>query len=149
MYTQFMVPLVIETSPEFDRRLDNYPEAARIRLMQVRQLVHQSARELSEVTRLEETLKWGEPSFVTKHGSTLRMDWKPRAPDQISIYFKCTSRLIPTFKMALGDIFTYEKDRAILIKFDQTLPETELKQCFAATLRYHKVKSLPNLGIEH
>lgn len=118
-------------------------------MIKVRCLVHETAGEFDDFGTIEETLKWCEPSFVTKNGSTLRMDWKDRAPEQFAIYFKCTSLLVPTFKRVYGDLFTYENDRAILFGLDQELPESELKQCIAATLRYHKVKKLPNLGIEH
>ena len=40
---------------------------------------------------LEETLKWGEPSYLVKKGSTIRMDWKSKAPNQYAMYFKCTN----------------------------------------------------------
>jgi len=114
----------------------------------LRQLVLQTAEQIPEVLELEETLKWGEPSYLTKYGSTLRMDWKAKKPLQYALYFKCTSKLVETFRAIYGDSLTYEKNRAILFDMDQELPVSTLKECIKAALLYHKVKGLPALGIE-
>jgi hypothetical protein len=92
-------------------------------------------------------LKWREPSFVTKHGSTLRMDWKKAVPDEYKLYFKCTSRLVETFRIVFGDFFNYENNRAIIFKLDQEIPEAKIKKCITATLTYHKVKNNLTLGL--
>ncbi|MFT5337424.1 MAG: hypothetical protein ACI9YL_001426 [Luteibaculaceae bacterium] len=39
----------------------------------LRQLIRATVPEIEGVNSLEETLKWGEPSYLTKYGSTLRM----------------------------------------------------------------------------
>ena len=96
--------------------------------------------------KLEETLKWGEPSYLTKHGSTLRMDWKAKTPNQYAMYFKCTSRLVEAFKVIFSDTFQFEGKRAIAFQLNQKIPVDKLKQCIAMTLTYHKVKHLPLLG---
>ncbi|GIA32320.1 hypothetical protein VCSRO38_0949 [Vibrio cholerae] len=54
-------------------RFDEYPENARIRLEELRNIVFQIASEL-ELGEVDETLKWGEPSYSVKAGSPLRMD---------------------------------------------------------------------------
>jgi len=96
---------------------------------------------------LEETLKWGEPSFVTKNGSTLRMDWKEKMPNQYAMYFQCTSRLVDTFRLVFDDKFQFEGKRAIVFQLNRKIPESELKECIKASLTYHKVKGLITLGI--
>ena len=113
----------------------------------LRKLILESAEELEEVKEIEETLKWNEPSYIAKHGSTIRIDWKNKQPDQYAIYFKCTSKLVPTFKMVFNDKFNFEGDRAIIFSLNDKLPEAELKKCISAGLTYHKVKHLPLLGI--
>jgi hypothetical protein len=75
------------------------------------------------------------------------MDWKKKAPEQYQMYFKCTSRLVETFKLVFGDLFTYEKNRAIIFQLEQEIPVLELKKCIKATLIYHKVKNDLTLGI--
>ncbi len=113
----------------------------------LRDLVIETAQEQQGITELDETLKWGEPSFLTKNGSTLRMDWKEKTPEQYAMYFKCTSRLVETFKMVYGDQFRYQKNRAIVFDLRQTVPAKELKKCIKATLLYHKVKDDNTLGL--
>jgi hypothetical protein len=144
---KIMTELKLKTSPEFKDKLLSYPDFVRAKVEFLREIVHKTAQEIPEITDLEESLKWGEPSFLTKTGSTLRMDWKKKTPNQYQMYFKCTSRLVETFKMIFGDLFTYEKNRAIIFQLDQEIPVTELKKCIKASLLYHKVKNDPTLGI--
>jgi len=113
----------------------------------LRELVLETAKEIEEITKLEETLKWGEPCYITKTGSTLRMDWKAKTPTQYALYFKCTSRLVETFKLHFKNTFTYEGKRAIVFNLEDEIPKEALKYCIKATLMYHKVKHLPTLGI--
>jgi hypothetical protein len=136
-------------NPAVDLKFSNYPPEVRDHMIRLRELVLQTANEIQNIASVEETLKWGEPSYLTKHGSTLRMDWKAKKPDQYAMYFKCTSRLVETFKEIFGDTFEYEGSRAIVFKLEDELPREELKQCIKATLTYHKVKQLPLLGITH
>lgn len=111
----------------------------------LRKLIIEAAEEL-ELPQLEETTKWGEPSYIAKKGSTIRIDWKSKTPNQYQIYFKCTSRLVETFKVVHGDRFNYENTRAIIFQMEDRIPEKELKACIKMALQYHKVKHLPLLG---
>lgn len=137
----------IITDPRVNLVFEKYPDTVRQKMDFLRNLVLETMQEIEEVHSLEETLKWGEPSYLTKHGSTLRMDWKPKKPNQYAMYFKCTSKLVITFKERFGTVFNYEDNRAIVFSLDQKIPEKELKQCIKAALNYHKVKHLPLLGM--
>lgn len=123
-----------------------YPKKVKTQMLFLRDLVLETASEIDGLENLEETLKWGEPSYLTKFGSTVRMDWKEKNPDQYAIYFKCTSKLVPTFKAIYGDIFTFEGSRAIVFKLNDQVPEDELRHCISMALTYHKIKHLPLLG---
>lgn len=68
------------------------------------------------------------------------MDWKEKAPDQVAMYFKCTSKLGPTFRAVFGKTFRFEGNRAIVFGLEEKIPEAELKACIRAGLMYHKVK---------
>lgn len=137
----------IKTDPRVNEVFANYPDFVRDKMQFLRELVIETAEETEGVTKLEETLKWGEPSFVTKNGSTLRMDWKEKSPDQYAMYFQCTSRLVDTFRLVFDHKFQYEGKRAIVFKLNQKVPEVELKECIRASLTYHNVKELITLGI--
>ncbi|AWW31098.1 DUF1801 domain-containing protein [Echinicola strongylocentroti] len=142
-----MKDLQITSDPAVEQVFDQYPVHVRPKMEGLRILVRETAREMEGVGQLEETLRWGEPSFITKKGSTLRMDWKAKQPDRYALYFKCTSKLVPSFRMAYQDIFTFEGTRAIVFQLDDKVPKEELKQCIRAALAYHKVKHLPLLGL--
>jgi len=126
---------------------ENYPKTVQKQMHRLRKLVWEVADELG-LEDLEETLKWREPSYLTKHGSTVRMDWKKKKPDQYAMYFKCTSKLVRTFKVIYPKTFSYETTRAIVFKLDDKVPTKELKHCISLALTYHKVKHLPRLGVE-
>lgn len=142
-----MKEFIVKTDPRVETIFANYPDFVQDKMQYLRKLVIETAREIENVSTLEETLKWGEPSFVTKIGSTLRMDWKANAPNQYALYFQCTSRLVDTFRLVFDQKFQFEGKRAIVFHLDQQIPEEELKACIKATLCYHKVKGLITLGI--
>lgn len=129
-------------------KFDSYPVLVKRQMNALRELIREVAVETEDVSALEETLKWGEPAFLTKKGSTVRMDWKQKAPDQYAVYFKCTSKLVSTFREVYGDLFRYEKNRAIVFSLTEEIPRTELKDCLRMALRYHSLKHLPLLGAE-
>jgi len=141
-----MKNLKINKNPKVDSKFGSYPKKIKPKLKYLRSLILETASEIEGLDSLEETLKWGEPSYLAKKGSTIRMDWKSKTPDQYAIYFKCTSKLVPTFKELYGDLFKYENNRAILFHLNDTVPKTELKKCIALALTYHKIKHLPLLG---
>ena len=142
-----MKNLLLEINPAVHSVFENYPDDVREKLLNIRRIIIETAQEASGVEILEETLKWGEPSYLSRHGSTVRVDWKTKNPNQYAIYFKCTSKLVPTFKRIYGELFTYERDRAIIFEMEDEIPENELKNCIRAALEYHKRKRKPDLDM--
>lgn len=132
---------------DVEKVFNNYPEKIREKLMLLRKLVIEIAEDTDGVKSLEETLKWGEPSYLTKGGSTIRMDWKKSKPDQYAMYFNCKTKLIDTFKERYKDEFKYEGNRAIVFHKNDTIPVNELKHCILLALTYHSIKNLPMLGV--
>ncbi len=136
----------INQHPQVKSKFASYPPHVEKKLRYLRDLIIASASEIDSIQEIEETLKWGEPSYLVKKGSTIRMDWKPRAPNQYALYFNCNTRLVETFKMVFGDLFNYEKNRAILFDMDDEIPSKELKECVEMALKYHSLKDKPFLG---
>ena len=141
-----MHELQVKVDPAAVLKFQAYPDEVKEKLHHLRTLIIEVAEKDSNITKLEETLKWGEPSYLVKKGSTIRIDWKEKSPQQYAMYFKCTSQLVPTFRDIFGDLFSYENNRAILFDLKEEIPEEELKTCIALALNYHKVKHLPLLG---
>jgi hypothetical protein len=123
-----------------------YPPSMRKKLMYLRELVLEAASESDGVGEVEETLKWGEPSYLVRGGSTIRMDWKERHPDQYAMYFQCQTRLVDTFRELYGDRLRFEGNRAIVFSEHDKIPEEILKHCITLSLTYHSRKHLPLLG---
>lgn len=123
-----------------------YPIYIRKKLLFLRQLIIDTASETEGVSDFEETLKWGEPGFVTRSGSTIRIAWKKSKPDQYAIFFHCKTKLVDTFKELYKHQFRFEGNRAIVFSKDDDIPIEELKHCIALSLTYHHIKHLPLLG---
>ena len=109
-----MKNLTINRHAKVELKFQTYSNGIKSKLNYLRQLIIEVATEDENIERIEETLKWGEPSYLVKKGSTIRIDWKTKTPNQYAMYFKCTSKLVSTFREVYGDTFKYEKNRAIL-----------------------------------
>ena len=126
-------------------KFERYPvNVARV-LNQIRYLIFSVAAK-DDIDALDETLKWGEPSYIAKNGSTIRLDYKENTPKQVFLYFNCKTSLIETFKEVYGDTFNYAGNRAIIFQLNQQIPVKELSHCISMALHYKKLKHLPLLG---
>ena len=130
---------------EIVKKFDSYPVPIRKKLGTVRSLIFEVAK-LNNLGAVEETLKWGEPSYLVKGGSTVRYDWKPKQPDQYAVYFNCKTNLVDTFKEIYGELFNFEGNRAIVFSKKAPLHKPALRHCIKLSLTYHKVKHMPLLG---
>ena len=130
--------------PRIKSAFDKYPEPTREKLLELRKLILEVAAETEAVDAIEETLKWGEPSYLAKKGSTIRLG-VPKA-GQYAIYFHCKTKLVETFRALYGEKLKFDGNRAIVFELDDELPLIELKHCVALSLTYHSRKNLPMLG---
>jgi hypothetical protein len=117
----------------------SYPPAVRRKLLALRELVFRTARAHPEIGELDETLKWGEPAYVTTNGagSTVRMDWKPRTPNRYAMYFHCQTNLVESFRARFPNDFTFDGNRALLFEVGERVPVEALAVCIAASLTCH------------
>ncbi|MCI4669231.1 MAG: DUF1801 domain-containing protein [Bacteroidia bacterium] len=136
----------IQQNPKVKEKFDSYPPEVGVRLFELRELILETAQEINPKLEVSEELKWGEPAYLTKKGSTIRMDWKAKSPKQFAMYFNCNSRLVETFRVLYGDLFRYEKNRALLFELEEEIPKEEIKNCIRMALIYHQVKDKPLLG---
>ena len=132
-----------DVDPDVAAVFQSYPRKMREKLLLLRQLILETAAMTEGVGELEETLKWGEPSYLTpetKSGSTVRIDWKEKK-GHYAIYFKCTTNLVPTFKQKYPSTFEYEGTRAIIFLENDEVPVKELRDCISLALTYHLKKN--------
>lgn len=126
-------------------KFDAYPPAAQKRLYELRAIIFEVAAE-KNLGPVAETLKWGEPSYATKQGSPVRIDWKAKTPKQVSIYFNCNSLLLETFKEIYGSELQTVGKREIILAIANPIPYPQIRGCLAMALQYHTLKKLPLLG---
>jgi hypothetical protein len=117
-----------------------FPSTVRSKLLVLRELVFDTAADTSGVGPLDETLKWGEPAYVTGQsgsGSTVRLGWKKAHPTQYAMYFHCQTNLVETFRTLFPGEFRFEGQRAIVFELSDPVPADSLAFCIAAALTYH------------
>lgn len=130
-------------SKKVQEKFDSYPKSIKPSLLYLRELIFKTASQTPGVGDIEETLKWGEPSYITSQthsGSTVRVDWKKDTPEHYYMYFNCKTTLVDTFKEIYGTLFTYGGNRSLIFHKDDELPLNELSDCIAMALTYHLSK---------
>ncbi|WP_425989042.1 DUF1801 domain-containing protein [Afipia sp. DC4300-2b1] len=122
-----------------------YPEDVRAKLMKLRAIIFETAETIDGVGPLEETLKWGQPSYLTTEtgsGSTIRID-REKSDGRVAMYFHCQTDLVETFRELYPTQMEYGGDRSILFKVATRIPENALRHCVGLALTYHaRAKSL-------
>ncbi|WP_305970369.1 MULTISPECIES: DUF1801 domain-containing protein [unclassified Mameliella] len=116
-----------------------YPPAARAHFMQLRMVILDEAENLS-VGPLTETLKWGEPAFLTAATgacTTLRLAWKPKVPEVLQLLVHCQTSLVTTWRDHFPEL-TAEGNRALHLPLAEPLPVSALRICIAGALSYHR-----------
>ena len=88
---------------------------ARKGLLALRDLIFDTAAETPAAGRIEETLKWGQPAYLTpesKSGSTVRLGVPKSA--RFGLFVHCQSQLIPEYLVTFPAWDKVEGTRAIL-----------------------------------
>ena len=130
------------TNPVVQAKFGAYPPGPRQRLLTLRELVFRVAAATPGVGALDESLKWGEPTYTSRNkaGSPFRMDWKAKAPDDYAVYFHCQTGLVAMFRTMFPNDFRFEGNRALVLALTSKVPEDELAVCIGAALTYHRNK---------
>ncbi len=121
-----------------------YPPKIRPKLMALREAIFSTAAATDGVGEIEETLRWGEPAYVTSQtgsGSPIRIDWKKKKPSQYAMYFICTTTLVDTFRTLFPNDFEYEGNRAIVFQENDAVPMDSLAFCISMALTYRRSKA--------
>ncbi len=127
----------------FAQAVADYPGRVRKKLKTIRKLIFDTAGKTDGVGPLEETLKWGQLSYltpITKSGSTIRIDRAKGQDDAVAVYCHCQTDLVKTFRERYPDQFEYEGNRALILPATSALPKKELAHCIALALTYHARK---------
>jgi hypothetical protein len=129
----------VSGNPAVRAVFDSYDPILRQQLLSLRQMILDVAASIPGVGALEETLKWGQPSFLTslsKSGTTLRIDRLSKSDHRPALFVSCQTDLIERFKALYPDSFFYHGKRAIVLDTDRLLDEDALRHCIALALTY-------------
>ena len=108
-------------------------------------LIFETAAATPGVGEIEETLKWGQPSYLThrpKSGTTIRLGWD-EVGACISLFVHCQTSLVDAWRDRYGDTLTLIGNREIALPANQPLPRAALQHCIAMALTYHLRKTAP------
>jgi hypothetical protein len=131
------VPQLPETVAEAFAR---FPAEARAALLTLRALIFDEAQRLG-VGPIAETLKWGEPAYLTeasRSGTTIRLGCHRDAPNCYAAFFHCQTTMVSDIREQLGDAFTYHGTRAVCAPAGQAVDAAAWRVCFAMALLYKR-----------
>lgn len=121
-----------------------YPAKLRNRLVALRRLILKTAAKTEAAGAIEETLKWGQPSYLTSEtgsGSTIRIDRIKGSDHKYAVFFHCQTGLVKAFREFYPKTFVYEGNRAIVLDAKDKPDEKALAHCIALALTYHARKA--------
>ena len=98
----------------------------------------------AEKKKIVETLKWGQPAYLTarpRTGTTLRIDAVKGSPDRYAMFVNCKTTLMDSYRLLYPDAFHYEGQRAVIFSTGSPPPEAALKHLIALALTYHRAKA--------
>ena len=109
--------------------------------MRLRALIYETAAATEGVGALEETLKWGEVSYLTTEsgsGTTVRIGRDKRS-GRPTVFVNCQTDLLGRYRTLYPDKFGYDGDRGVIL--GEAPDEAALKHMIALALTYHARKT--------
>lgn len=116
---------------------DAMPADARDILLNVRDLVAEEAKS-PDVGDLEECLKWGQPSYVTRHpktGTTLRLACTKAG--EPALFTHCQSGVMEAFRSIAPKEVEVRGNRAAVLEIDKPFPRDAVSTLIRLALTYH------------
>lgn len=107
-------------------------------MLHLRGLIFETAAATPAVGPVFETLKWGQPAYLTqqtKAGTTLRLG-QPKTGG-FAIYVHCQTTVISDFRALFPDDFAYDGNRAVLFRDRGDIDDDKLRLLILAALTYH------------
>lgn len=114
------------------------PDDARTGMLILRALIFEIAAAHPEVGALQETLKWGQPSYLTPEtgaGSTIRLA-APKAGG-FGLYAHCQTTIISEYSAQFGGLDVIDGNRAILFSSPDQIDHGRHGLLIASALTYH------------
>jgi len=120
---------------------DRYAPGVRDGLRTLRGIIFDVAEE-ENAGPLEETLKWGQPSYLTsrtKSGTTIRIDGDKTDDKTFALFVSCNTSLVEGWRERF-DGFAFGGNRSVQFRAGDDLARPELRTMIAEALTYHRRK---------
>lgn len=117
---------------------DALPATARETALVLRDLIFEVAAQTPEAGQIAETLRWGQPSYITpqtKSGSTLRIG-ATKAGDA-AIFAHCATQIIRTYAATFPDMDRIDGNRAVILESVEDIAPERLGLLIRHGLTYH------------
>lgn len=125
---------------DIETLLDARPEPARSALRRLHHLILETATATPGVGKIEQGVRWGQPSYLTPTGSTIRIDALKGARSRYALYVHCQTDLLASFRDIYGDALTYQGKRALVFDAAEPIDEEVVARCIALALTYRSRK---------
>jgi hypothetical protein len=126
-------------NPEIGLVFDACQPLTKQALLTIRQWIFEIAENSDEIGKIEECLKWGEPSYASyapKSGITLRLSQLKSNQAKYGLFVHCQTTLIEEFRVAYPEL-KYDKNRGIIFDNNQPITTDAVKQFIYLALTYY------------
>ena len=131
------------SEPQMRAAFDAFPSDVRMRLLALRQQIFAVAAATNGCGEIQETLKWGQPSYLTvrpKSGTTIRLGVPKAGAGRCGLFVHCQTSLVAMYREIYPIEFDYEGTRGLIIRAGQQHDRAALGHCIALALTYHRHK---------
>lgn len=115
-----------------------YPADARAGVLRLRALIYEVAEEVPSAGEIEECLKWGQPAYLAKTGSTLRIGVHKKAG--FALFAHCQTTIIAAYAQAFPGWDRIDGNRAMLFDSPEQIEPARLAKLIRYALTYHAQK---------
>lgn len=132
----------MKDNPDVLALFESFPSDIRDCLLTIRAMIVDTATQRDDIGELEETLKWGQASYVTKRpktGTTIRIDRDKSGAGDVALFVNCQSSLVSDWRAMFPNL-VFGGDRSVHFSLAKPLPEDMLRQMIAMALTYHAAK---------
>lgn len=139
--------MISERTPAFANAavaaaFEAFPATAYDTALSLRALIFEVAAQTPEAGPIEETLRWGQPSYVTsktKAGSTLRIG--ATKAGEAAIFAHCGTQIISSYAATFPDMDSIEGNRGVVFACKEDIAPERLQVLIRHGLTYHLQKA--------
>lgn len=126
--------------PAVEAVFSGYSDSVRTSLLALRAAIFRVAAE-EQIAPLEETLKWGQPSYLTpgKTGTTIRIDADASHGGELALYVNCHTTLVDEWRDRFPELI-FSGTRSVHFRAGDDFCTPAVTTCIAMALNYHRAK---------